>query len=154
MDHDYWGKKRIEDHLYRREGTTMGDLARRKDKWFNSMGRTVPPAELSHQAQHTEPQNQVVKNKRGFFPGVDRWFDTHLSQRMYRFLSFVLVIIGTLFGISYAATLGISVGLSGILGALAGLIIIPLLILSVKLFLLALCLGLVGLVIYAVYSVI
>lgn len=154
MDHDDWGKKRIEDHLYRREGTIMGDLARKQDESFASMNKTVTPAQSSYQAQHAAPQNQVVKNRGEFFPGVDRWFDNHLSQRMYRFLSFALMIIGTFLGISYAATLEISTGLAGVLGALAGLILIPALILSVKLLLIALCLGLVAGVVYIIHSMI
>lgn len=147
MNETEWSKKRFDDYITRRPGTIMGDLARRNDEGFHQ--DPIPP-----RVRHPRRSNGGGGGGGGggeFFPSVDRFFNRWLPMGLRRVLALVLVAVGALAGAGAAPQLGLGAGLAALLGGFAGLAVIPLLILTVKLSLLALSLGAVGLVCYVVY---
>lgn len=146
-DEDYWSKKNFDDWITRREGTMMGGEAKRYDRIFQptaSGGATPGSGTVGRRSKSSgEP----------WFPGVDDWFDRKLPVETRGRIGFVLMVIGAIAGVALAPGLGLSGGVAALIGAVGGLVAIPLLILSVKLFLFCLILGVVGFVAYFLYLI-
>lgn len=90
-----------------------------------------------------------------WFAGVDDWFDRHVSLAWRRRITIVNVVFWAFIGYSY----GIGSGMSGSEafwfaggGALAGLIVIPLVVVAIKLALLGAILAIGGLVLWALVA--
>lgn len=141
-------KELFDDLITRRPGTIMGEVGRKNDEMFRPKLPTVGDGKKGRRA--SEPS---TGDGGAFFPGVDAWFDTHLPMGVRRVLALVLAVVGALVGAGSSVQFGLSVGLAGALGAIAGLMVVPLIILVVKLALLALILGFISLVIYGIVTV-
>ncbi len=143
--------KQWDDWLRRREGTLFGDFAREADKQYK-----IDPIKVPKKQSKTTPggyQNKKTKSGNGFLPGVDEWVKTHLSVKIRRTLVVIFMISGALVGSGLSEQLGLSIVMSAILGAVAGALLLPLIIFSVKLVLVLLALALAGLVIYLLATI-
>lgn len=84
------------------------------------------------------------------FPSVDTAFN-RIPPKFY----WLLCIVGAICGLGYAGSIGVASGAAvgtALIGAFAGLLLIPLLRLGVKIVLCALALGVCGLVVYFLYQ--
>lgn len=158
-------EKQWDDYVRRVPGTIFGDFGREYDNSFKKQIANIYPSKRKIKKQ-TSPTINIVKEKETiipstklkkaepFFPEVDKWIDKHVSMKTRRIFAVFSMIIGAIIGSEFSEQLGTELWLSSALGAVAGLIIFPLIIFSIKLLLLLLTLAFAGLIFYLIYMII
>jgi hypothetical protein len=139
-----------DDYIRKQPGTFWGEMGREHAEAMKPKPLPTPNRPTRRKARKASRTSGVTSSAgEGWLPGIDRWFDEHLSIKARRRFALLLTALGAMVGLGAAHQLGLGAGLAALLGAAAGLVLLPLLMVAVKVVITALFAGAVLGILYA-----
>lgn len=137
-----------DDYIRKQPGTFWGEMGREHAEAMKP--KPLPTPGYPPTRRKASKTSGVTSSAgEGWLPGVDRWFDEHLSIKARRRIALLLAALGAMVGLGAAPQLGLGAGLAALLGAAAGLLLLPLLMVAVKVVITVLFAGVVLGILYA-----
>ena len=137
--------KQWDDYVTRREGTFCGDIAAK------NMKSAMKPPEQYFIPKKVVSSPKPVPDKNSRLSPTNKLPASDSTNSVF---SFILMIIGFVFGVYYAESIGLSAFISGVIFAILAGFLIPLLRFIFKIVIFAIQLGVIIFIIYLVAKII